>query len=131
MNNNFDEWVHAKRIRDAIGMYHFAKARGISSLALAALRQALFLKVLEKHTKEKKNMMISLRIRGGDPYYLNVDLIESIIEREGNTSEIRLTNGKIYTSIESPEQLANRVTRAQMSSELAKPKEGIYANSLR
>lgn len=76
-------------------------------------------------------MMISLRVRGGDTYYLNVDLIESIIEREGNTSEIRLTNGKVYSSIESPEQLANRVTRAQMSSELAKPKEGIYANSLR
>lgn len=54
MNNSFDKWFHAKRIRDAINMYHFAKARGISSLALAALRQALFLKVLEKHTKEKK-----------------------------------------------------------------------------
>jgi len=69
-------------------------------------------------------MMISLRIHGGDIFYLNVDLIESIIERQGNTSEIRLTNGKIYSSIESPEQLANRVSFAQMSSELSKPKEG-------
>ncbi len=86
---------------------------------------------LGKTYEGEKNMMISLRIRGGDTFYLNVDLIESIIEREGNTSEIRLTNGKIYSSIESPDQLANRVTRAQMSSELAKPKEGIYANSLR
>ena len=69
--------------------------------------------------------MISLRPRaGGDTFYLNVDLIESIIERQGNTSEIRLTNGKIYSSIESPEQLANRVSFAQMSSELSKPKEG-------
>ena len=82
--------------------------------------------------RKENNMMISLRPRaGGGAFYLNVGLIEAIIEREGNTSEIRLTNGKIYTSIESPEQLANRVTRAQMSSELAKPKEGIYANSLR
>ena len=67
-------------------------------------------------------MMISLRVHGGDTFYLNVDLIESIIERQGNTSEIRLTNGKIYSSIESPEQLANRVSFAQMSSELSKPK---------
>ena len=77
-------------------------------------------------------MMLSLKTRvGGDTFYLNVDLIESIIEREGNTSEIRLTNGKVYSSIESPQQIANRVSFAQMSSELAKPKEGIYANSLR
>lgn len=72
-------------------------------------------------------MMISLRIHGGDTFYLNVDLIESIIERQGNTSEIRLTNGKIYSSIESPEQLANRVSFAQMSSELSKPKEDKYS----
>ncbi len=70
-------------------------------------------------------MMISLRPRaGGDTFYLNVGLIEAIIERQGNTSEIRLTNGRIYSSIESPEQLANRVSFAQMSSELSKPKEG-------
>ena len=70
-------------------------------------------------------MMISLRIHGGDTFYLNSDLIESIIERQGNTSEIRLTSGKIYSSIESPEQLANRVSFAQMSSKLSIPKNKI------
>jgi len=68
-------------------------------------------------------MMISLKARnGGDTFYLNTELIESIVEREGNTSQITLTNGHIYTSIESPEKIANRVSFAQMASELNKPK---------
>jgi uncharacterized protein YlzI (FlbEa/FlbD family) len=68
-------------------------------------------------------MMISLKTRsGGDTFYLNTELIESIVEREGNTSEIRLTNGHVYTSIESPGSISNRVSLAQMSSELSKPK---------
>ena len=70
-------------------------------------------------------MMIRVRARnGGDPYHLNVNMIESIIEREGNTSEIRLTNGRVYSSIESPDQLSNRVSFMLMSSELNTPKEG-------
>ena len=86
---------------------------------------------LQVYRKENP-MMIALKTRvAGDTFYLNVSLIETIIEREGNTSEIRLTNGNIYTSIESPQQVANRVSFAQMSSELSKPKEGKYANSLR
>jgi len=69
--------------------------------------------------------MIKLKTRNGDDYfYLNVDLFEAIIQREGNTSEIRLTSGKAYLSIESPETIANRVTMMKMSSELAKPKNG-------
>jgi uncharacterized protein YlzI (FlbEa/FlbD family) len=68
-------------------------------------------------------MMIALKTRiGGDTFYLNIDLIESIIEREGNTSEIRLTNGKIYSSIEAPDTISNRITFIKMSSELSRPR---------
>ena len=57
-------------------------------------------------------MMIS--IKGNyETFYINADLVESIIERQGNTSEIRLTNGKIYSSIESPEKVSKRVSIAQ------------------
>jgi uncharacterized protein YlzI (FlbEa/FlbD family) len=67
--------------------------------------------------------MIALKTRiGGDTFYLNIDLIESIIEREGNTSEIRLTNGKIYSSIEAPDTISNRITFIKMSSELSRPR---------
>jgi uncharacterized protein YlzI (FlbEa/FlbD family) len=73
---------------------------------------------------KERSKMIAIKTRnGGDTFYLNIELIESIIEREGNTSEIRLTNGHIYTSIESPKSIANRVSLMRMSSELAKPKE--------
>ena len=72
--------------------------------------------------------MIALKTRtGGDIFYLNVDLIEVIFEREGNTSEIMLTNGHRYTSIEAPNQISNRITLMKMASELAKPK----ANNIR
>lgn len=68
-------------------------------------------------------MMIALKTRvGGYTFYLNVDLIESIIEREGNTSEIRLTNGNVYLSIESPDQVSKRVSFIKMSPELSRPK---------
>ena len=68
-------------------------------------------------------MMIALKTRiGGDTFYLNIDLIESIIEREGNTSEIRLTNGKIYSSIEAPDTISKRITFIKMSSELSRPR---------
>jgi uncharacterized protein YlzI (FlbEa/FlbD family) len=70
-------------------------------------------------------MMISIKAYGDEKFYINTDLIESIIERQGNTSEIRLTNGHIYTSIESPEKLSNRISMAQMSSQLAKPKSNL------
>jgi len=68
-------------------------------------------------------MMISLKTRvGGDVFYLSVDLIETITRREGNTSEIRLVNGNIYPCQETPQQIANRISFVQMSSELSKPK---------
>jgi len=71
---------------------------------------------------KEKIMMIALKTRsGGDTYHLNTELIEAIIEREGNTSEIRLTNGHVYTSIESPHSIANRISLMKMSSELGKP----------
>jgi hypothetical protein len=54
--------------------------------------------------------MISVKSRRGDSMcYLNTQLIECIIEREGNTSEIVLTSGHIYTSIESPKTISERI----------------------
>lgn len=67
--------------------------------------------------------MIKIKpLNGEEPFYLNAELIESITQCQGNTSQIRLTNGRVYFSIESPEQLANRITLYQKSSELAKPR---------
>lgn len=67
--------------------------------------------------------MIRIKSRNGqNEYWLNVDLIETILECEGNTSEIILTNGHIYRSIEPPNQIANRVAFMKMSSELSKPR---------
>lgn len=54
-------------------------------------------------------MMILLKDLHGNEYHLNIDLIESILERQGNTSEIILTNGKRYTSIESPRYISNKI----------------------
>lgn len=67
--------------------------------------------------------MIRIKSRNGQTeYWITVDLIEAIFEREGNTSEIIMTNGHIYTSIEPPDSIANRVTFMKMSSELSKPR---------
>ena len=69
-------------------------------------------------------MMISLKTRvGGDIFYLNINLIETITRREENTSEIRLVNGNIYPCQETPQQIANRISFILMSSELSKPKQ--------
>ena len=54
--------------------------------------------------------MIEIRDRRGDStFYLAVDLIEAIFEREGNMSEIRTTTGRLYTSIESKDSIAEKV----------------------
>lgn len=47
-------------------------------------------------------MMILLKDLHGNEFHLNIDLIESILERQGNTSEVVLINGKRYSCIESP-----------------------------
>lgn len=39
-------------------------------------------------------MMILLKDLHGNEFHLNIDLIESILERQGNTSEVVLINGK-------------------------------------
>ncbi len=68
--------------------------------------------------------MISVRpTNGGEAYYLNVDLIEAVYPRQGNTCDIELTNGKIHSSIEPASVISARVTMYKMSGSLAKPQE--------
>lgn len=66
-------------------------------------------------------MMILLKDLHGNEYHLNIDLIESILERQGNTSEIILINGKRYTSIYSPEKISNKINLMRISNQLNKP----------
>lgn len=66
-------------------------------------------------------MMILLKDLHGNEYHLNMDLIESIFECQGNTSEIILTNGKRYTSIESPRYISNKINLMKISIQINKP----------
>jgi uncharacterized protein YlzI (FlbEa/FlbD family) len=55
-------------------------------------------------------MLIQLTNNHGDKFYLNIELIEVIYERQGITSEIKLTNGHFVTCIESPEKVERMVS---------------------
>lgn len=55
-----------------------------------------------------------------ETFYINADMVESVIERQGYTSEIKLTNGHVYSSIESPEEISERISRAQTQAEAAR-----------
>lgn len=56
--------------------------------------------------------MIELTTQRGEKFYLNASLIERIIERQGNTSEIFLTTGQTATCIESPDKVAKMFNKA-------------------
>jgi hypothetical protein len=53
--------------------------------------------------------MIEIKMRNGDSFFIQVALIESILEREGNTSEIVTTTGNRYNSIWSKEKIAEKI----------------------
>ena len=58
-------------------------------------------------------MLIQLTNSRFEKFYLNADLIEQIFERQGNTSEIKLTTGSYVNCIESPEKVAKIVEAKQ------------------
>jgi hypothetical protein len=55
-------------------------------------------------------MLVQLTDRRGEKFYLNTELVEVILEREGNTSEIRLTTGRFVTCIESPDSVSKIIS---------------------
>jgi uncharacterized protein YlzI (FlbEa/FlbD family) len=60
--------------------------------------------------------MIKLTDERNNTFYLNIKLIEVIFERMGGTSEIKLTNGNIYTCTESPKSISSRIRLMKMPS---------------
>ncbi len=59
--------------------------------------------------------MIAIRDQHGvGMFYLAAELIEAIMEDRGNTCEIRTTTGRIYNSIESKDDLAERVNKLKL-----------------
>jgi uncharacterized protein YlzI (FlbEa/FlbD family) len=62
-------------------------------------------------------MMVLLKDLHGNEYHLNIDLIESILERQGNTSEIVLINGKRYSCIESPRYVSNKINLTKIANQ--------------
>ena len=53
--------------------------------------------------------MIEIAGRHNGSFFLQASLIESIIEREGNTCEIITTTGTHYVSIWSKEKVAQKI----------------------
>jgi len=53
--------------------------------------------------------MIEIKMRNGDTIFLRVSLIEAILEREGNTSEIITTTNRRYYSLWSKEKIADLI----------------------
>jgi len=53
--------------------------------------------------------MIEIKMRNGETFFLQVSLIEALLEREGNTTEIVTTTGKFYHSIWSKDKIANLI----------------------
>lgn len=66
-------------------------------------------------TISEDSMLVEIKDRQGNLFYLNTELVEVVIEREGNTSEIVLTNGKRYTSIKSPAEVKKIINDAGSS----------------
>jgi len=52
-----------------------------------------------------------------EKFYLQAELIERIYERSGNTSEIRLTTGKVAVCLESPDKVKKLVDNAMVGKE--------------
>lgn len=60
-------------------------------------------------------MIVALKTRRGDIFYINTELVEAIYEREGNTSEILLTTGRRYDCIHSMDTVAAIINKAANS----------------
>jgi len=55
-------------------------------------------------------MLLKLQNEGGTTFYLNVELIEVVIERMGGTSEIILTNGTHYLAQETSKVIEAKIS---------------------